>query len=344
MQSSRCDGIRVAVVDSTRMSSESIASILRRSHCEVTFVGTCVEKAQDAFSGADVGLIGSNLLNQAGKGYELAREVRKACPLVRIVTIIDDADAQSVLRAFQSGARGVFGRNSAPQLIAKCVARVHEGQIWVSSQEIQFLLEALTAPPRLRLVNTSGKAILSPREQEVVHWLAEGLPNREIADKLTLSENTVKNYLFRIFEKLGISNRVELILYAASQMEEQRVEGGKNHVTGNGSGTRKSLEAKIASEAIEKLASPYFVLGEAYLRGNYGVQDRKSALMWFIIAEHVTQEYSSMARDAREQLESELNKTEVAIAQNRAAALLGKTEAQSEGRQELDTPNIERAS
>jgi DNA-binding NarL/FixJ family response regulator len=326
------------------MSSESIASILRRAHCEVTFVGTCAEKAQEAFGGADVGLIGSNLVNQVGKGYELAREVRKACPVVRIVMVVDDADAQSVLRAFQSGARGVFGRNSSPQLIAKCVARVHEGQIWVGSQEIQFLLEALTAPPRLRLVNSSGKAILSPREQEVVHWLAEGLSNREIADKLTLSENTVKNYLFRIFEKLGISNRVELILYAASQLEERRSDSHKNNGTGNGVGARKALESKIVCDAVEKFASPYYVLGEAYLKGNYGVRDKKSALMWFIVAEQVTHEFSSKARDAREQLEAELNKTEVAVAQKRAAGLLTKPETQSENNQESDTPKVERAS
>jgi two-component system nitrate/nitrite response regulator NarL len=344
VQSRRCDGIRVAVVDSTRMSSESIASILRRSRCEVTYVGTCAEKARDAFRGADVGLIGSNLLNQVGSGYELAREVHKAYPVVRIVMIIDDADAQSVLRAFQSGARGVFGRNSSPQLIGKCVSRVHEGQIWVSSQEIQFLLEALTAPPRLRLVNSSGKGILSPREQEVVHWLAEGLSNREIADKLTLSENTVKNYLFRIFEKLGISNRVELILYAASQLEEQRSDDHKSNGASNGLGTTKTLEAKIVCEAVEKFASPYYVLGEAYLKGNDVVQDKKSALMWFIVAESITQEFSSKARDAREQLQSELNKRDVAVAQRRAAGLLGKSETRPENYQEFGTPAADKAS
>jgi DNA-binding NarL/FixJ family response regulator len=345
MQSRRCDGIRVAVVDSTRMSSESIATILKRSHCQIIFVGTSVEKAREAFNDADVGLIGSNLVNQAGRGYELAREIHRANPAVRIVMVIDDADAQSVLRAFQAGARGVFGRNSSPQLVAKCVARVHEGQIWVSSQEIQFLLEALTEPPRLRLVNSSGKGILSPREQEVVHWLAEGLSNREIADKLTLSENTVKNYLFRIFEKLGISNRVELILYAASQLEEQRSDGLKSNGTGDGAGTRKSLESKIVSDAVERLSSPYYVLGEAYLKGSDVVQDKMSALMWFIVAEHVTQEFSSKARSARQQLQSELNKKEVAVAEKRAAGLLSKREVQSDIYQELGSaPKADKAS
>jgi DNA-binding NarL/FixJ family response regulator len=328
------------------MSSESIAATLKRSHCEVVYVGTCAERLQDTFCRADVALIGSNLLSQAGKGFELAQEIHKTHPVVRIVMIIDDADAQSVLRAFQAGARGVFGRNCSPQLISKCVSKVHEGQIWVSSEAIQFLLEALTAPPRLRLVTSSGKEILSPREQEVVHWLAEGLSNREIADKLTLSENTVKNYLFRIFEKLGISNRVELILYAASQLEGRRSDSRKSNSksNGNGIGSRNSLEAKIVSESVEKLASPYYLLGEAYSKGNDVIQDKKSALMWFIVAEQVTQEFYSKSREAREQLESELNSKELAIAQKLAAEMLSKSGIQSEKYQKSAPPEVGKAS
>ena len=85
-----------------------------------------------------------------------------------------------------------------------------------TSSELRYLLEILAAPPKMRLVNARGDILLSPREQEVVHWVAEGLTNREIADRLGLTENTIKNYMFRIFEKLGISKRVELVLYAAS--------------------------------------------------------------------------------------------------------------------------------
>jgi DNA-binding NarL/FixJ family response regulator len=70
--------------------------------------------------------------------------------------------------------------------------------------------------PSLRVLNVSGDSLLTPREEQVVALVAEGLGNRQIAVELNLSEHTVKKYLFRIFEKLGISSRVELVLYAVN--------------------------------------------------------------------------------------------------------------------------------
>ena len=88
--------------------------------------------------------------------------------------------------------------------------------MWVSSRELHYLLQALAEPAPIRLNNVNGNALLSARELEVVSCLAEGLTNREIAQRLTLTEHTVKNYLFRIFDKLGVSSRVEVVLYALS--------------------------------------------------------------------------------------------------------------------------------
>jgi DNA-binding NarL/FixJ family response regulator len=102
-------------------------------------------------------------------------------------------------------------------MLTRCVHRVHEGQLWISGAQLEFLLETLAQAPATRIVDTRGANLLSRREQDVVRWLAEGNTNREIARKLNLSENTVKNYLFHIFNKLGVSSRVEVIIYAASQ-------------------------------------------------------------------------------------------------------------------------------
>ena len=76
------------------------------------------------------------------------------------------------------------------------------------------MLESVSQVPSLRMVNATGHKILTPREEQVVALIADGLSNREIALELSLSEHTVKKYLFRIFDKLGISSRVELVLYA----------------------------------------------------------------------------------------------------------------------------------
>ncbi len=100
--------------------------------------------------------------------------------------------------------------------LARCIQCVSEGQIWANSKELRYILEALGEALPLRVVDTRGAALLSRREVEVVRCVAEGLSNREIAQRLGLTEHTVKNYLFRIFDKLGVSKRVEVVLYAYS--------------------------------------------------------------------------------------------------------------------------------
>ncbi len=81
---------------------------------------------------------------------------------------------------------------------------------------MQFAIEGLSQLPPLRLLSARGMKLLTPREEQVVALVTDGLSNREIARDLALSEHTIKKYLFRIFDKLGISSRVELVLYAVS--------------------------------------------------------------------------------------------------------------------------------
>lgn len=85
-----------------------------------------------------------------------------------------------------------------------------------NSRQLEYLLEAVAQTPSLRVVSADGRSLLSKRGGEVVHLVAEGLVNHEIAEQLHLGDHTVKNHLFHIFDKLGISSRVELVLYAVS--------------------------------------------------------------------------------------------------------------------------------
>jgi DNA-binding NarL/FixJ family response regulator len=99
----------------------------------------------------------------------------------------------------------------------KCLACVHRGQIWATSQELTYVLQALREPRPLRVIETDGSAPLTEREMAVVRCVADGLTNKEVAAKLGVSPHTIKNYLFRIFDKIGVSSRIELIYYAMSQ-------------------------------------------------------------------------------------------------------------------------------
>jgi DNA-binding NarL/FixJ family response regulator len=153
-------------------------------------------------------------LGQTSRGsWELVREIRGESPATRVIVLLDASERGAVIEAFRAGAQGVFCRTEPFRLLGKCIQCVYQGQVWASGSELQFLIEAL-AQPKFASFQTKDGSLLSARETDVVRCLAEGLSNREIAQRLKLTEHTVKNYLFRIFDKLGVSSRVEVVLYA----------------------------------------------------------------------------------------------------------------------------------
>lgn len=161
-----------------------------------------------------VALISARQEDNSTAGFALCREIRSASPKTRVILLLDSSERGPVVEAFRCGARGVFFRTESLRLLAKCILCVHEGQVWAGNGELHYLLEAINEPAPFRLNNAHGNPLLSARELDVVRCLAEGLSNREIGQRLTLTEHTVKNYLFRIFDKLGVSSRIEVVLYA----------------------------------------------------------------------------------------------------------------------------------
>jgi two-component system nitrate/nitrite response regulator NarL len=317
--------IRVVIVDSSRISSQSLAAALTRDHLQVVYSGASAHEALNeiAENRADVALISSTIEGVPDRGYELASQIRTRNSKVQIVLLVENSDRESVVRSFRSGARGVFGRDSSIDALSKCVFCVHHGQVWVNSEEMSHLLEALVAPPRMRLVNASGTELLSPREQEVVYWISEGLTNREIADRLGLSENTIKNYIFRIYDKVGISKRVELILYAASQLAP----ASANTAAEMPSSEKCTDDAALfrwCREAAERIAVIQLYVAECYRDGRGVSSDKVGALMWTFIAEQISNEAVMESKNIREQLERQLPAKEITRAKRRAAEWLNK--------------------
>ena len=213
------DTIRVLAADNTSMNTQLLVEALAREG-QFTVSGS-ESKAADILSCAKkehphVALISARQGDNAGAGFALCREIRSASPATRVILLLDSSERAPVIEAFRAGARGIFARTESLRLLAKCILCVHQDQVWAGSRELHYLLEAFGEPAPIRLNNASGNALLSARELDVVNCLAEGLTNREIAQRLTLTEHTVKNYLFRIFDKLGVSSRVEVVLYALS--------------------------------------------------------------------------------------------------------------------------------
>jgi two-component system nitrate/nitrite response regulator NarL len=208
--------IRVLAADSTRMSSQLLAEALAQDRqFEVTGIepkGSSILQAV-AQKKPHVVLVSSALEESATLGFDLTRQVSAAYPQTRVILLMDTSNRSAVVEAFRCGAQGVFSRTESSKSLAKCISNVHQGQVWASNEELRYLLDAFRQSEPLQLVDSRGEAILSKREQDVVRCVAEGMSNREIASRLKLTEHTVKNYLFRIFDKLGVSSRVEVVLY-----------------------------------------------------------------------------------------------------------------------------------
>jgi DNA-binding NarL/FixJ family response regulator len=133
--------------------------------------------------------------------------------------LLQDSKREGVVTAFRGGARGIFYRTHSLKALSKCIRVVHKGQIWASNEDLEHLISALTQTKQLQINNPEGMPLLTRREEEVVHLVADGLKNREIAQQLKVKEHSIRNYIYRIFEKLGVSSRVELILYVFSHRE-----------------------------------------------------------------------------------------------------------------------------
>src|ERR1035437_4000669 len=211
---------RVLVADSSRIHTHLLAEPLKRdAQFEVLPFDSDSRRLVSAVTGweIDVLVISANLDQQPSRGFEVLRELRAVSPNVRAVVLLDSLNDEMVLNAFRAGARGIFGKSQPVEVLCQCVRSVHQGQIWANSREMSLAVEALASAPTVPTVNARGLSLLSKREIQVVRCLAEGLSNREIAERLALSQHTVKNHLFRIFEKLGVSSRTELLFMTLNQ-------------------------------------------------------------------------------------------------------------------------------
>ena len=145
-------------------------------------------------------------------GLAVLEEVNFDSLPTRVIVLTAAEDDRDVVRAMRLGARGVVLKQSASDLLLKSIRKVADGEIWLDNRMTAEVIDAF------KKSSESGgrrdKPLLSEREKEIVQLVAQGFRNREIGEKLFISEQTVKNHLHNIFDKLGVSDRLELALYA----------------------------------------------------------------------------------------------------------------------------------
>ena len=225
-QSVSSQKLNVLVVDSSQMHSHLlIAALRRRPEFRVSACSCDFDSIVSALGISPAHVILLNANPDGSTDMSMVRHIHLAFPQVAKILLLESYDREIVTHAFRSGIRGLFCFSRYPfRLLCKCIHRVASGEIWTDGEQLRYLVDALACVPSLRVLNADGRKLLTLREEQVVALVADGMSNREIAGELNLSHHTIKKYLFRIFDKLGVSSRVELVLYAFNNGDQRQAE------------------------------------------------------------------------------------------------------------------------
>jgi DNA-binding NarL/FixJ family response regulator len=213
--------IRVAIAESSWMVSQLIESALKRCHQKFevhAFAGGSDETFRELGKiKPHVALVSSGLQDGSLTGFKVLQQLRDSESPTLPIMLLDVAERDLVIDAFRTGARGVFTRAQSFNALPRCICAVHRGEVWVSNDQVEVLLELIMRLRPLQVVKPGAMASLTRREQDIVRLVAEGMRNEEISQRLDVTEHTIRNYLSHIFDKLGMSSRVELVLYTLSR-------------------------------------------------------------------------------------------------------------------------------
>jgi DNA-binding NarL/FixJ family response regulator len=162
----------------------------------------------------DIILFETNLTGKAS--IEMIPILIKRTESAKVLLLTGSCDPQLHLLAIQEGAVGIIQKNQPPELLFKAIRKVHQGEVWIERAMIANLLNRFTNPRHRNKqdLETEKFNLLSRREREVLSLIGEGYKNRDIAGRLSISETTVSHHLTSIFTKLGVSDRLELVIYS----------------------------------------------------------------------------------------------------------------------------------
>ncbi len=153
-------------------------------------------------------------------GLATLQKLQTARNKTRVIVLTASDDKNEFVQAMKLGTSGIVLKQTATELLIKSIRKVHAGEIWLDSHTTAAVIRQFVAaeetpvPPIASAPRDRERSPLSQREREIVALVAQGFKNKEMAEKMFISEQTVKNHLHNIFDKLGVSDRLELALYA----------------------------------------------------------------------------------------------------------------------------------
>ena len=136
----------------------------------------------------------------------------KRAPDAKIIVQVVEADEANIVELYRRGVRGVVPRSISPDLLIKCVRKIADGETWIDNQSISWVIEAYRSQAS-SLTNPRTQPKLSKKELAIISCITRGMRNKEIAYQIGTTEQVIKNYLRKVYDKLGVSDRLELALY-----------------------------------------------------------------------------------------------------------------------------------
>jgi DNA-binding NarL/FixJ family response regulator len=204
--------IRLILADDHPIVLNGLQQLFER-HRDFRVVACCVtgEAALEAVRHEPADVLVLDLRMPGLNGIDVLRVLgteQRPCRVVVLTAALRDADVAELVRC---GAKGLVLKESSPETLLDCVRRVHAGEQWIDRNT---LIRAFGRAVRSERAAREASALLTPRELEIVRMVSQGLRNREIATRLSISEGTVKIHLHNVYEKVGVDGRLELVLYA----------------------------------------------------------------------------------------------------------------------------------
>jgi len=312
--------VSIVVADSTRIHTQLLADAMNRDQ-GLQVVATASNSA-DLVAAVlrvpiDVVVLSHNLDNQPGHGTQVLRQMRSLRPQIKGVMLLDSSEPEIVLDCFRAGARGIFSKQERLESLCKCIRAVHEGQIWARSIELDHALEALANSPRVHAPNHKGIDLLSARERQVIQYVAGGMTNRDIAKALHLSPHTIKNYLFRIFDKLGVSSRTELLYLTMNNSQR----GDSSN--GDGQAMANTIRAAESGDPAAQLRLA------GYYKAQNGPQDLVAAYMWYLLASKTAAPLFAEIEEGKSNIRHTMSPQQIEEAEARVAEWLKNSKKQS---------------
>ena len=290
--------ISVLIADSSRIHTQLLSEILGRdSDLQVIqwdFDQTRIVSTAADYD-ADVLVLSSMLSGECHESLAVVKQMREARPRTRIVVLLESLQEKMVLDFLRTGARGIFPREGSLDMLRKCIQIVHRGEIWLDNQRLSWLIESLASMPALPSLKAKGIETLTRREHEVLEWVVQGLSNREISDRMQISPHTVKNYILRIFDKMGVSSRAELVFMVLGQSHPVDREIAAQTLAG-GPIDEHTLSV-LSAEAEKGSLIAQLGLAQAYsVRADHPGNFSKAYKWYQIVFERIAQAHSTLAQ------------------------------------------------